>query len=147
MRIVILLLASSIFSQITFSNSLNSLVFDLSEDLKTTLPDDGWVKLSFGVVNFGDKEINVQFTAVCVESGMELPYYPQNLKLTLKPDVEQTITVFMNDKCGQWDDLASGKHSRTIQYKFVNLKTKEELAFEQSYIIEVERKATSSVSY
>lgn len=124
-------------TRLAFSNSLNSLVFDLSADLKTTLPADGWVKLSFSVTNFGDKELSVQFSAVCVESGMELPYYPQNMKLILKPDAEQSITVFMNDQCGQLSNLPPGKHSRTVQYRFVDLKTKEQLTFDQAYVIEV----------
>lgn len=133
----LILLPLFLLASLAFSNSLNSLVFDLSADIKTILPDDGWVKLSFSVTNFGEQDLNVQFSAVCIESGLELPYYPQNIKLTLKPDAEQSITVFMNDQCGQLENLPPGRHSRTIQYKFVDLRTREELSFEQPYIIEV----------
>ena len=133
-----------LLSQLAFSNSLNSLVFDFSDDLKTTLPDDGWVKLSFNVVNYGDNELNVKFSAICIESGRELPYYPQNIRLALKPDVEQSITVFMNNQCGLLDNLSSGQHTRTIQYRFINLDTKEALAFDQQYVIEVPEKERNS---
>lgn len=51
--------------------------------------------------------------------------------------MEQSITVFMNHQCGMLDNLASGRHSRTIQYRFINADTKESLAFAQKYVIEV----------
>jgi len=133
------LIALAVFSIFAYSNSLHSLVFDFSDDLKVILPDDGWVKLSFNVVNYSGKEMRVRFNAVCVESGLALPYYPQDT-LTLHPDAEQTITVFMNRHCGQLTGLPSGQHSRTIQYSFINMVTGEKLTFHQSYIIVVPQK-------
>lgn len=130
---ILILLPFVFFSSFAFSNtpnSLSSLVFDLADDLKTTLPDDGWVKLSFGDTNFGEKELNVRFSAICVESKLVLPYYPQSMKLTLQPGAEQTITVFMNDQCGQLNNLPPGSHNRTLQYNLVDLATKEELSFD-----------------
>jgi len=120
-----------------YPNSLHSLVFDLSPDLRTTLPSDGWVKLSFTVTNYGETELNMKFRAVCVESGKELPSYPLNEIISLKPNEEQTITVFMNSECGKLDSLLAGHHSRNIEYTFIEENTHDTLSFEQQYVIEV----------
>ncbi len=127
---------------IAFSNSLHSLVFDFSSNLKTSLPQDGWVKVDFSVVNFGEKEILVQFSATCVETGMSLSYYPQSATFSLKPNVEQTITVFINAQCGMLDDLLAGRYSRSVQFNFFDQNTKDELTFDQQYIIEVPQNFT-----
>ena len=121
-------------------NSLDSLVFDFSSDLKSTLPDDGWVKMNFSVVHYNENPMHLRFKAICVESGLELPYYPQTERFELKPGEEQPITLFMNPQCGKLENLTAGQHSRIIRFQFINPEQKDTLAFEQMYIIEVPKR-------
>ncbi|HXH17854.1 MAG TPA: hypothetical protein VNJ07_02135 [Chitinophagales bacterium] len=117
-------------------NSLDSLVFDFSSDLKKEIPEDGWVKFTYNVVNYGDKLLQVQFSVRCLESGLALPFYPQTDYFTLKPGEEQSVTVFMNSQCGLFDNLDSGQHQRTLRFDFFDMNTKDELTFEQRYVLE-----------
>lgn len=138
MKILLLLLlalSSSLSSQ--NEHSLDSLVFDFSSDLKSTLPDDGWVKMNFSVVHYSEKPMNLIFKAICLESGFKLPYYPQTDRFELKPGAEQPITLFMNAECGKLENLTAGLHSRVIRFQFIDPVQKDTLAFDQMYIIEV----------
>ncbi|MDZ4846274.1 MAG: hypothetical protein SH857_12075 [Chitinophagales bacterium] len=136
---ILLLLLLALSSSISSKNehSLVSLVFDFSSDLKSTLPDDGWVKMNFSVVHYSNKPMKLNFKATCIESGLELPYYPQTDRFDLKSGVEQPITLFMNAQCGKLENLAAGKHSRVIRFQFIDAVQKDTLAFDQMYIIEV----------
>jgi len=133
--LLLLFFASGSFFQ--KENPLDALVFDFSSDLKTSLPADGWVKMGFSVVQYGEKPLRVYFKATCVESGMDLPFYPQTESFLLHAGEEQPVTLFMNEQCGKLENLASGQHSRIVRFQFIEPDKADTLSFDQAYMIEL----------
>ena len=123
--------------RLLFGNPLESLVFDLTTDLRTTMPADGWLKLSFNVVNYDNLHLTIKFNAVCVETGKALPFYPHTGYLQLGNGEEQKVTVFMDEDCGWNEKPEPGRYKRTIRFELFEINTQEKLVFEQSYDIEI----------